>query len=45
MYLAREKFSRFVVALKVIDKVDIIKYGLQKKIAYEIEIQARLKYL
>ena len=43
VYLAREKKSRFVVALKVLFKSQIEKEGVEHQLRREIEIQAHLR--
>ena len=45
VYLAKERRSNFVVALKVIQKADLIKNKVEKQLRREIEIQSRLKYV
>ena len=42
VYLAREKRSKFIVALKVLFKKQILKNKIQQQIRREIEIQAHL---
>ena len=44
VYLAKERRSNFVVALKVIQKADLIKNKVEKQLRREIEIQSRLKH-
>lgn len=44
VYLAREKKSRFIVALKILFKSQIEKEGVEHQLRREIEIQAHLKY-
>lgn len=44
MYLAREKKSQFIVALKILFKSQIEKEGVEHQLRREIEIQAHLKY-
>lgn len=44
MYLAREKKSHFIVALKVLFKSQIEKEGVEHQLRREIEIQAHLQY-
>ncbi|ELW63574.1 Serine/threonine-protein kinase 12, partial [Tupaia chinensis] len=44
VYLAREKKSRFIVALKVLFKSQIEKEGVEHQLRREIEIQAHLQY-
>ena len=42
--MAREKKSRFIVALKVLFKSQIEKEGVEHQLRREIEIQAHLQY-
>lgn len=42
--MAREKKSRFIVALKILFKSQIEKEGVEHQLRREIEIQAHLKY-
>lgn len=42
VYLAREKQSKFLVALKLIYKEEIVRYGFEKQVRREIEIQSQL---
>ena len=42
VYLAREKKSKFIVALKVLFKKQIIKNNIQAQLRREIEIQSHL---
>ncbi|EAY06281.1 AGC family protein kinase [Trichomonas vaginalis G3] len=44
VYLAREKRTKFIVALKVLDKAEIKKSEVEHQIKREIEIQAHLKH-
>ncbi|KAM5274495.1 aurora kinase B isoform 2-T2 [Ctenodactylus gundi] len=44
VYLAREKKSRFIVALKVLFKSQIEKEGVEHQLRREIEIQAHLQH-
>ncbi|XP_015706234.1 aurora kinase B-like [Coturnix japonica] len=44
VYLARERTSRFVVALKVLFKSQIEKEGVEHQLRREIEIQAHLRH-
>ncbi|XP_031623344.1 aurora kinase B-like [Contarinia nasturtii] len=44
VYVAREKQTHFMVAMKVLFKSEIIKNHLEKTIAHEIEIQSRLRH-
>ena len=45
VYIAREKQSNCVVALKAITKKDIVRLGVSDLIQNEVEIQIRLRYL
>ncbi|XP_045426164.1 aurora kinase B isoform X3 [Lemur catta] len=45
VYLAREKKSHFIVALKVLFKSQIEKEGVEHQLRREIEIQAHLQYV
>ena len=44
MYLAREKKSRFVVALKVLFKKQLHKAQVEHQLRREIEIQTHLRH-
>ena len=44
VYLAREKESKYIVALKVLNKKQLSKYGLESQIRREIEIQSHLHH-
>ena len=44
VYLAREKRTKFIVALKVLSKDEIIKSGFEHQIRREIEIQSHLRH-
>ena len=44
MYLAREKKSHFIVALKVLHKSQLTKAGVEHQLRREIEIQAHLRH-
>ena len=44
MYLARELRSKFIVAIKVIQKSELERCGIEKQIRSEIEIQSHLKH-
>jgi hypothetical protein len=44
VYLAREKKTRFIVALKILDKEHIKKNNGQNQLRREIEIQANLRH-
>ena len=43
VYLAREHRSKYIVAIKVIQKNELVKCGIEKQIRSEIEIQTHLK--
>lgn len=44
VYLAREKQSKYIVALKVLSKKQLIKHNVQHQLRREIEIQAHLHH-
>lgn len=44
MYLAREAKSKYIVALKVLFKSQLVKNSVQHQLRREIEIQAHLKH-
>jgi serine/threonine protein kinase len=44
VYLAREKNSKFIVALKVLFKSQIQKANVEHQLKREIEIQSHLRY-
>lgn len=44
VYLARENNSKYIVALKVLSKKQLIKHNLQHQLRREIEIQSRLTH-
>ena len=44
VYLAREKQSKYIVALKVMFKSQLIKNNVQHQLRREIEIQAHLRH-
>jgi aurora kinase A len=44
VYLAREKSSKFIVALKVLFKSQIQKANVEHQLKREIEIQTHLRY-
>lgn len=44
VYLAREKNSKFIVALKVLFKVQLIKAQVEHQLRREIEIQSHLRH-
>jgi hypothetical protein len=43
VYLAREKKTKFVVALKVLYKVELQQHGVEQQLRREIEIQSHLR--
>jgi serine/threonine protein kinase len=45
VYLAREKKSKFIVALKVLFKSQIQKANVEHQLKREIEIQSHLRYV
>lgn len=44
VYLAREKISKYIVALKVLSKKQLIKHNVQHQLRREIEIQSHLHH-
>ncbi|CAG0888253.1 unnamed protein product [Darwinula stevensoni] len=44
VYLAREKKSKFIVALKVLFKSQLVKGGVEHQLTREIEIQSHLRH-
>ena len=44
VYLAREKKSKYIVALKVMFKSQLVKNNVQHQLRREIEIQAHLRH-
>lgn len=44
VYLAREKSSKFIVALKVLFKAQLVKSNVEHQLRREIEIQAHLRH-
>lgn len=44
VYLAREKRTRYIVALKVLDKIQLKKEGVEHQLRREIEIQSHLRH-
>lgn len=44
VYLAREKQSKYVVALKVLNKAQLVKSGIEHQLRREIEIQSHLRH-
>ncbi len=45
VYLAREKKSKFIVAIKVIKKSQLLKAGVEHQLRREIEIQSNLRLI
>lgn len=45
VYLAREKKSKFVVGLKVLNKTQLTQHRLEHQLRREIEIQSHLRYV
>ena len=45
VYLAREKKSKFIVALKVLFKSQLVKGGVEHQLTREIEIQSHLRFV
>lgn len=43
VYLAREKQSKFILALKVLFKVQLEKAGVEHQLRREVEIQSHLR--
>ena len=43
VYLAREKSTKFMIALKLLYKSELVKSRLEKQVLREIEIQTHLK--
>lgn len=44
VYLAREKVTKFIVAMKIMFKSELKNGRVEKQVLCEIEIQSRLKY-
>lgn len=44
VYLAREKTTQYMVALKTLYKVELVKGRVEKQVMREIEIQSHLRY-
>ncbi|XP_055586918.1 aurora kinase B-like [Uranotaenia lowii] len=44
VYLAREKHTKFMVAMKVMFKSELVKGRVEKQLLREVEIQSRLKH-
>lgn len=44
VYLAREKNTQYMVALKTLYKVELVKGRVEKQVMREIEIQSHLRY-
>ena len=45
VFVAREKKTQFMVAMKMLFKSEIMKGRCERQIAHEIEIQSRLRYV
>lgn len=45
VYLAREKTTHYMVALKTLYKIELVKGRVEKQVMREIEIQTHLKYV
>lgn len=45
VFVAREKKTHYMVAMKVLFKSEIVKGRCERQIAHEIEIQSRLRYV
>lgn len=43
VYLAREKRTRYIVAIKVLQKKQLLKAGVEHQLRREIEIQSHLR--
>lgn len=43
VYLAREKQSKFILALKVLFKIQLEKAGVEHQLRREVEIQSHLR--
>ena len=44
VYLAREKEHKYIVALKVLHKKQLVKAGMEHQLRREIEIQSHLRH-
>jgi len=44
VYLARERRTKFIVAIKVIKKKQLLKAGVEHQLRREIEIQSHLRW-
>jgi serine/threonine protein kinase len=44
VYLAREKRSKYIVAIKVLEKAQLLKAGVEHQLRREIEIQSHLRH-
>jgi aurora kinase, other len=44
VYLAREKRSKYIVAIKVLQKAQLVKAGVEHQLRREIEIQSHLRH-
>ncbi|GMH54155.1 hypothetical protein TL16_g01615 [Triparma laevis f. inornata] len=45
VYLAREKNTKYIVALKVLQKAQLLKAGVEHQLRREIEIQSHLRHV
>ena len=45
VYLAREKRTKYIVALKVLQKAQLLKAGVEHQLRREIEIQSHLRHV
>lgn len=43
VYIAREKKTKFMVAMKILFKTELVKGRVEKQVLRELEIQSRLK--
>ena len=43
VYIAREKKTKFMVAMKILFKSELVKGRVEKQVLRELEIQSRLK--
>ena len=44
VYLARERKSKFIVAIKVLQKAQLLKNGVEHQLRREIEIQSQMRH-
>lgn len=44
VYCAKERRSGHIIALKILFKDEMVKYGVERQVLREIEIQSHLKY-